>query len=114
MNWWLGTFGTILISFALVFVAVEVTGKSIAIGDLDLGHRSKQMTLSVPKMERVDDIPVYTGAAGDKKKLDSGTLHLGNTGFPWYREANVYIAGHRLGYPRTDSFLVFYDLTKMR
>src|SRR3712207_9246934 len=29
-------------------------------------------------------------------------------------EANVYIAGHRLGYPRTKSFLVFWDLNRLR
>jgi sortase A len=26
----------------------------------------------------------------------------------------VYIAGHRLGYPNTGSFLVFYDLHKLK
>ncbi|MDP9484490.1 MAG: class E sortase, partial [Actinomycetota bacterium] len=29
-------------------------------------------------------------------------------------EANVYMAGHRLGYINTGSFLVFYDLDKLR
>jgi sortase A len=24
--------------------------------------------------------------------------HIKHTGFPWEEEANVYIAGHRLGY----------------
>ena len=36
------------------------------------------------------------------------------TGLPWQKQANVYIVGHRLGYPNTGSFLVFYDLNKMR
>ena len=28
--------------------------------------------------------------------------------------ANVYIAGHRLGYPHTKSWLVFWDLNELR
>jgi sortase A len=62
----------------------------------------------------VRDIPVYDGVARDKGKLAAGTLHLEDTGFPWEAEANVYIAGHRLGYPRTKSFLVFWNLDKLR
>ncbi len=41
-------------------------------------------------------------------------IHLRDTGFPWQRDANVYLAGHRLGYPRTDSFLAFWDLDKLQ
>ena len=37
-------------------------------------------------------------------------VHLKGTGFPWEEEANVYIAGHRLGYPGTDSYLAFNDI----
>lgn len=103
-----------LVSFALVFVTVEVAGKAIYSSELGSGRKSEAMRLTVPKMKRVHDVPVYTGVANDKKRLDAGTLHLKDTGFPWEREANVYIAGHRLGYPRTSSFLVFYDLNKMR
>ena len=40
-------------------------------------------------------------------------IHLAGTGFPWEDEANVYMAGHRLGYPRTPSFLAFFDLNKL-
>ncbi|BBL80757.1 hypothetical protein RxyAA322_26110 [Rubrobacter xylanophilus] len=36
------------------------------------------------------------------------------TGFPWQEEANVYIAGHRLGYAGTGSYLQFYGLPKLR
>jgi sortase A len=35
------------------------------------------------------------------------------TGFPWQDVANVYIAGHRVGYPGTKSNLVFWDLDKL-
>ncbi|MCA1729167.1 MAG: sortase, partial [Actinobacteria bacterium] len=33
--------------------------------------------------------------------------------FPWESGSNVYIAGHRLGYPNTASFLAFYGLDKL-
>ena len=59
------------------------------------------MTLTVPEMRRVDRVPVYTGAVHDRGALHDGTLHLNSTGFPWQRGANVYIAGHRLGFPGT-------------
>jgi sortase A len=71
------------------------------------------MTLTVPEMRRVDGVPVYTGAADDKAALHDGTLHLKGTGFPWQRGANVYIAGHRMGFPGTKSYLVFWDLNKL-
>lgn len=71
------------------------------------------MRLTVPEMKRVGNIPVYTAPADDEEKLGAGTIHLNSTGFPWESGSNVYIAGHRLGYPNTDSFLVFYDLNKL-
>ncbi len=71
------------------------------------------MTLTVPEMRRVDDVPVYTGAVNDKGALHDGTLHLNSTGFPWQTGANVYIAGHRMGFPGTRSYLVFWDLNTL-
>jgi sortase A len=71
------------------------------------------MTLTVPEMRRVDEVPVYTGPADDKVALHDGTLHLKGTGFPWQTGANVYIAGHRLGFPGTKSYLVFWDLNTL-
>jgi sortase A len=44
---------------------------------------------------------------------DHAAVHLAGTGFPWDKEANVYMAGHRLGYPNTDSFLAFFDLNDL-
>ena len=72
------------------------------------------LKLTVPRMERVRDLPVFDAEAGDESALQGGALHVKDTGFPWQDEANVYIAGHRLGYPRTKSFLVFWDLNKLR
>ena len=75
--------------------------------------KDNTMRLSIPDMKRVKGVPVYTGPANDEEKLGAGTIHLDNTGYPWETGSNVYIAGHRLGYPNTRSFLVFYDLNKL-
>lgn len=72
------------------------------------------MTLTIPKMKRVQNIQVASAPADDEAALDGGAMHVQGTGFPWQKEANVYIAGHRLGYLGTGSFLVFYDLDKLR
>jgi sortase A len=72
-----------------------------------------EMRLTVPKMARVDDVPVYTAPASDEGTLDRGAMHLAQTGYPWQDGANVYIAGHRLGYKGTGSYLQFYDLDRL-
>lgn len=79
------------------------------------GSPSKDpMTLTVPRLAHADDVPVITAAAQNERVLDAGALHVEGTGFPWERDSNVYIAGHRLGYPGTGSYLLFYDLPKLR
>jgi sortase A len=100
----------ILFSAGLVFLDVRRAGEETAATP----KRDVTMKLSIPSMKHVDNVPVYTAAAHNKPALRNGTLHLAGTGFPWQREANVYIAGHRLGYPRTESFLVFWDLNRLR
>lgn len=78
------------------------------------GPQDKTLKLTIPAMKRVDNSTVPDASGTDREKLDSHTaIHLAGTGFPWQQEANVYIAGHRLGYPRTDSFLAFYDLDEL-
>jgi sortase A len=99
----------ILLSVGLVFTDIQKLGEAEAVAP-----KSERLQLTVPQLKRVRDIPVYNGAASDKGKLAAGALHLQETGFPWEAEANVYIAGHRLGYPRTKSFLVFWNLDKLR
>jgi len=75
---------------------------------------SKKLELTVPAMDRVDGVPVYDAPeSGYERALHDGTVHVRGTGFPWQREANVYIAGHRVGYPGTRSNLVFWDLDKL-
>ncbi|MBA2694200.1 MAG: sortase [Rubrobacter sp.] len=65
-------------------------------------------------MERVKNVEIPTGRGDDEELLkDNAAVHLMYTGFPWEDEANVYVAGHRLGYEGTDSHLAFYDIDKM-
>jgi sortase A len=99
----------ILLSLGLVFADVRSVGESTAAAT----PKSEKLSLTIPTMKRVRDLPVYDGAASDKGKLAAGALHLQDTDFPWEEEANVYIAGHRLGYPRTKSWLVFWNLDKL-
>ena len=70
----------------------------------------KTLVVTIPKME-VFDAEVPDAEGNDEEKLREYLgIHLQGTGFPWERGANVYIAGHRLGYPGEASFLAFYDL----
>lgn len=74
------------------------------------GPEDKTLTVSIPEME-VSEAAVPDARGDDEAKLkDYLGIHLQGTGFPWEEGANVYIAGHRLGYPNTDSFLAFWDL----
>ena len=98
----------ILVAVGMVFADVREAGK--AAPSAAAGPKDRNMTLTVPSMNRVEEVPVYGDSVEDETALHNGTLHVKDTGFPWQEEANVYIAGHRLGYPRTDSFLVFWDL----
>ena len=78
------------------------------------GPEDKSLQLTVPAMSRIenDDIPYATGTDEDALKTHAA-IHLEGTGFPWDDEANVYIAGHRLGYPGTESWLTFWDLNEV-
>ena len=75
---------------------------------------STRLELTVPALDRVDGVPVYDAAeSGYEKALHDGVVHVRGTGFPWQDVANVYIAGHRVGYPGTKSNLVLWDLDKL-
>ena len=74
----------------------------------------EMMKLTIPQMERIKDDEIPTGLGTDETLFhDYAGVHLKHTGFPWEKEANVYIAGHRLGYEGTDSHLAFSDLNKL-
>src|ERR671917_246887 len=78
------------------------------------GPEDKTLKLTVPAMSRIenDEIPSTTGDDAAKLK-EYAAIHLEGTGFPWQEEANVYIAGHRLGFPNTESWLTFWDMNKV-
>ena len=67
------------------------------------------MELAIPKMD-LEGVEVRSTPVSDSSALDTGTQHVQGTGFPWEQGTNTYIAGHRIGYPGTGSYLVFYDL----
>jgi sortase A len=72
------------------------------------------MKLTVPKMEQIKDDEIPTGLGTDETLFhDYAGVHIKHTGYPWEQEANVYIAGHRLGYEGTNSHLAFWDLNKL-
>ncbi len=79
-------------------------------GQQKTGPEDKTLVVSIPKMDVTDaSVPDADGADEEQLRKNLG-IHLKGTGFPWERGANVYIAGHRLGFPGEESFLAFYDL----
>jgi sortase A len=75
------------------------------------GPERKMLRVTIPGMDQVRNSKVPYAASDDEDAFRKyAGVHLQGTGDPWDREANVYIAGHRLGYPATDSFLAFWDL----
>ena len=78
------------------------------------GPEDKTLTVTIPKMARVENASVpYTSGDDEPALKEHAAIHLEGTGFPWQPEANVYLAGHRIGYPGYSSFLAFYDLDKL-
>jgi len=77
--------------------------------------KDKSLRLTVPGMSRIRDSAVPRAKGTNEDKLrDNPGIHLEGTGYPWQKGSNVYIAGHRLGYPSTGSFLAFFDLDNLR
>lgn len=69
------------------------------------------MYLTVPRLGLYDD----TVRNDDSEwALDQGAIKLPSTGFPWQGGANTYIAGHRIGWPNTESYYQFYNLPLMQ
>ena len=50
----------------------------------------------------------------DFSAMDYGAIKLDNSGYPWQKGANTYIAAHRLGWPGTASHHQFYDLPALQ
>lgn len=59
------------------------------------------------------DVPVLR--SNTRRALDNGVIHARGTSMPWSDtpDRNVYLAGHRLGWPGTGSHLVFYRLNEL-
>ena len=74
------------------------------------GPDDKTLYLSVPELG-LEHVAAYNSVS--EEKLKKSTVHIPATGFPWQKGANTYIAGHRLGYEGTDSYLVFYYLNQL-
>jgi sortase A len=71
------------------------------------------MTLTVEALG-LYDVPVIN--SNTQEALDNGVIHFPQTPMPWDEQRpqkNVYLAGHRLGFPGTGSRLVFYNLDKL-
>jgi sortase A len=69
------------------------------------------LTVTVPKMQRIKESTFPNTHGEDEESLKNfAGIHLEGTGYPWQDEANVYLAGHRLGFPNTASFLAFWDI----
>ena len=76
-------------------------------------RRDSALTLTVEAMG-LHGVPVISSKS--PQALDNGVIHHPQTPLPWDERSqkNVYLAGHRLGYPGTGSRLVFYNLDKMK
>jgi sortase A len=70
------------------------------------------MSLAIPSLG-LENTPVIDSVT--TRALDRGVVHLLDTSLPWSDtpERNVYLAGHRLGWPGTGSHLVFYRLNEL-
>ena len=74
------------------------------------GPKDKTLFLTIPALE-LNDVPVFDTIS--EEKLEEGTVHIPATGYPWQKGANVFIAGHRVGYPNTGSYYVFFRLDEL-
>jgi sortase A len=102
----------------------EAKGKQIAPKKGKVQHKvvnsleppkDKTLKLTIPEMKQIEDDTIPTGKGTNEALFrDHAAVHLRDTGFPWQRTANVYIAGHRIGFPGTDSNLAFYDLKDLK
>ena len=52
----------------------------------------------------------------EQQALDQGLIHLPQTSRPWERGSprNVYVVGHRVGWPNTGSWKIFYRLDELK
>lgn len=70
------------------------------------------MSMTIPRLAAVQGDTVLNSAS--PQALDQAAMKLPSTGFPWQEGANTYIAGHRIGWPGTETLYQFYYLPAMR
>jgi sortase A len=68
---------------------------------------TNDLWFSIPALGLYDQ---YVTDTNDFSAMDYGAIKLANSGFPWQKGANTYIAAHRLGWPGTASYHQFYNL----
>lgn len=91
---------------------VETKKADVAKADVP---KRKMLRLTIPAMKMIRNDTVPTTVGTDEARLRThAAIHIVGTGFPWEKTANVYIAGHRLGYRNTNSYLAFYDLNNLK
>lgn len=75
-------------------------------------ERGASLTLTIETLG-LYQVPVIN--SDSLRALARGVIHEPETPMPWSRDhqKNVYLAGHRLGYPGTGSRLVFYNLDEL-
>lgn len=72
---------------------------------------SKKPMLTVPRLELEN---VKVGDSPDQSYLDrEGIMHLSDTGFPYQKGSNTYIAAHAIGYAESRVTYAFQDLEEM-
>lgn len=94
----------------------EPSGEEVAAAEAPRHYaprRDSSLALTVEAIG-LHDVPVTN--ASSQQALDGGVIHFPQTPMPWDErpQKNVYLAGHRLGWPGTGSRLVFYNLDKLR
>ncbi len=62
----------------------------------------------------VSNAPVW--GSDTQEYLDRGVVHVPETSLPWTEapQRNTFLAAHRIGYPGTESRLLFYDLDQLQ
>jgi sortase A len=73
--------------------------------------KTDDLWFSIPALGLYDQ---YVTNTSDFSAMDYGAIKLPNSGFPWQKGANTYIAAHRLGWPGTASYHQFYDLPALQ
>ena len=75
--------------------------------------RGGKMALSIGRIG-LRNSPIET--SDEQRVLDRGLMHLPQTSRPWERgkARNVYVVGHRMGWPGTKSWKIFYRLDELK